>query len=133
MKIKSITMLIAFALCLTIGGVYATWSYAGTDDIADAYYESKVTITDTLYDATVLGGKIVPDGFTIDKQEDNAAISGSKTAYAGYQTNAVADGKVDVRFIGTVDSRSYKEVGLDSPGQGIAFSLPVDDVVGLTH
>lgn len=27
----------------------------------------------------------------------------------------------------------YKEVGLDSPGQGIAFSLPVDDVVGLSR
>ncbi len=25
----------------------------------------------------------------------------------------------------------YKEVGLDSAGQGIAFSLPVDSVVGL--
>lgn len=27
----------------------------------------------------------------------------------------------------------YKEVGLDTPGQGIAFSLPVDSVVGLTN
>ena len=26
----------------------------------------------------------------------------------------------------------YKSVGLDTPGQGIAFSLPVDNVVGLT-
>ena len=26
----------------------------------------------------------------------------------------------------------YTEVGLDSPGQGIAFSLPIDDAVGLT-
>ncbi len=26
----------------------------------------------------------------------------------------------------------YKEVGLDSAGQGIAFSVPVDSVVGLT-
>ncbi len=26
----------------------------------------------------------------------------------------------------------YEEVGLDSAGQGIAFSLPVDEVVGLT-
>lgn len=26
----------------------------------------------------------------------------------------------------------YKEVGLDSAGQGIAFSMPVDSVVGLT-
>ena len=25
----------------------------------------------------------------------------------------------------------YKEVGLDTTGQGIAFSVPVDDVVGL--
>ena len=25
----------------------------------------------------------------------------------------------------------YKEVGLDSPGQGIAFALPVDSVVGI--
>ena len=34
------------ALCVTIGGVYAVWTYAGTDDVADAYYESKVTIAD---------------------------------------------------------------------------------------
>lgn len=26
----------------------------------------------------------------------------------------------------------YKNVGLNSPGQGIAFSLPVEEVVGLT-
>lgn len=27
----------------------------------------------------------------------------------------------------------YKEVGLDTPGQGIAFALPVDSVVGLAE
>ena len=28
----------------------------------------------------------------------------------------------------------YKEVGLDTPGQGIAFAMPVDNVIGLsTH
>ncbi len=26
----------------------------------------------------------------------------------------------------------YKEVGLDTPGQGIAFALPVDNVVGIS-
>ena len=25
----------------------------------------------------------------------------------------------------------YEKVGLDTPGQGIAFTLPVDDVVGI--
>ncbi|MBE5754929.1 MAG: hypothetical protein E7340_06345 [Clostridiales bacterium] len=33
-------------MCLTIGGVYATWQYAGTNDIADAFAETKVTIAD---------------------------------------------------------------------------------------
>ncbi len=32
---KKISALIAMFLCVTIGGVYATWSYAGTNDIAD--------------------------------------------------------------------------------------------------
>lgn len=27
----------------------------------------------------------------------------------------------------------YNKVGLDTPGQGIAFSLPVDDVIGLSE
>lgn len=27
----------------------------------------------------------------------------------------------------------YKEVGLNTPGQGIAFSMPVDNVVGLSN
>ena len=27
----------------------------------------------------------------------------------------------------------YKQVGLDTAGQGIAFSVPVDSVVGLTE
>lgn len=41
---KKLSLLIALMLCITIGGVYATWSYAGTDDIADSFAEAKVTI-----------------------------------------------------------------------------------------
>ena len=43
---KKISILMALMLVLTIGGVYATWSYAGTNDIADAFAEAKVTIED---------------------------------------------------------------------------------------
>ena len=43
---KRFTALIALMLCVTIGGVYATWTYAGTNDIADAFAEAKVTIAD---------------------------------------------------------------------------------------
>ena len=43
---KRLSVLVALLLCVTIGGVYATWTYAGTNDIADAYAEAKVTIAD---------------------------------------------------------------------------------------
>ncbi len=43
---KKLSALIAMLLCVTIGGVYAAWTYAGTNDIADVYYETKVTIAD---------------------------------------------------------------------------------------
>ena len=45
---KKLSLLLALMLVVTIGGVYATWSYAGTNDIADAYAETKVTITDAV-------------------------------------------------------------------------------------
>ncbi len=43
---KKLSVLIAMILCVTIGGVYAAWTYAGTNDIADSFAEAKVTITD---------------------------------------------------------------------------------------
>lgn len=41
---KKLSVLILLMLCITISGVYAVWTYAGTNDIADAYTEAKVTI-----------------------------------------------------------------------------------------
>ena len=46
---KKLSLLIALMLCVTIGGVYATWSYAGTNDIADQYAEVKATLTPISY------------------------------------------------------------------------------------
>ena len=43
---KKLSVLIALMLCITITGVYAAWSYAGTDDLADVFAEAKVTIAD---------------------------------------------------------------------------------------
>ena len=39
-------LIIFMLLCVTITGVYAAWTYAGTNDIADVYAEQKVTIAD---------------------------------------------------------------------------------------
>ena len=38
---------------------------------------------------------------------------------------------VDVKIKNDILHALYKAVGLKTPGQGIAFSMPVDDVVGL--
>ena len=46
---KKLSILIALMFCITIGGVYATWSYAGTNDIADQLVETKVTIANIEY------------------------------------------------------------------------------------
>ena len=43
---KKLSILIALLLCVTVSGVYAVWTYAGTNDIADAFAEAKVTIAD---------------------------------------------------------------------------------------
>ena len=42
---KKLSLLMAMLLLVTIGGVYATWTYSGTNDITDAYAEAFVTIT----------------------------------------------------------------------------------------
>ena len=49
---KKLSALIALMLCVTIGGVYATWTYGG-NDVADAFNEVKVTIAD----ATIEGSQ----------------------------------------------------------------------------
>ena len=43
---KKLSLLITLLLCVTITGVYAAWTYAGTNDIADVYTEFKITIAD---------------------------------------------------------------------------------------
>ena len=43
---KKLSLLITLMLCVTITSVYALWTYAGTNDIADVYAEAKITIAD---------------------------------------------------------------------------------------
>lgn len=39
-------LIVLLLVCMTITGVYAVWTYAGTNDIADAFAEAKITIAD---------------------------------------------------------------------------------------
>ena len=59
-------------MILTIGGVYATWSYVGTTDIIDAYSESKVTIADAVSEGTYGIYKVESNlVLTVDKANDD--------------------------------------------------------------
>ena len=49
---KKLSVLIALLMCVTIGGVYATWTYAGTTDITDGHKEIFVTIPDAVVEGT---------------------------------------------------------------------------------
>ena len=69
---KKLTVLLALMLVVTIGGVYATWSYAGTNDIADSYAEATVTITDAVL--TGANGTYAIESnlvLSIDQKNDN--------------------------------------------------------------
>lgn len=69
---KKLSLLIALCMLLTIGGVYATWSYVGSTDIIDAFAESKVTITDAVIEGTYGIYKIESNlVLTVDQANDN--------------------------------------------------------------
>lgn len=84
---KKLSLLIALMLCVTIGGVYATWSYAGTNDIADAYAEAKVTITDAVL--TGANGTYTVESnlvLSVDQANDNHE---AKLVFASNNSDAI--------------------------------------------
>lgn len=69
---KKLSILMALLLCVTIGGVYATWTYATTNDIADALAEAKVTVADAEFVGSNGTYKIESNVvLTIDQANDN--------------------------------------------------------------
>lgn len=69
---KKLSLLLALMVLVTVTGVYATWSYAGTDDIADAYAESKITITDAVLSGS--NGQYIVESnlvLSIDQKNDD--------------------------------------------------------------
>ena len=49
---KKLSLLISLILCVTIGGVYAAWTYAGSNDITDAHKEIQIIIPDPVIDGS---------------------------------------------------------------------------------
>ena len=49
---KKLSLIIALALCITITGVYATWVYSQSDDVADITGAKTVTMTEATFSGT---------------------------------------------------------------------------------
>ncbi len=135
---KKLRILIALCMLLTVGGVYATWSYVGSTDIIDALTESKVTITDAVIEGTYGIYKIDSNlVLTVDQANDNheaELIFGSNNDQPIYLTvtftpsvnapNAIKENAiVSELYFGVTTPMQYK---MDAEGNYDAEGTAVD-------
>ena len=135
---KKISLLIALCMLLTIGGVYATWSYVGSTDIIDAFAESKVTIADAVIEGTYGIYKIDSNlVLTVDQANDNheaELVFGSNNEQPVYLTvtftpsvnapKAIKDNAIESElYFGVTTSMQYK---MDADGNYSESGTPVD-------
>ncbi len=135
---KKLSLLIALCMLLTIGGVYATWSYVGSTDIIDAFAESKVTITDAVIEGTNGIYKIDSNlVLTVDQANDDheaELVFGSNNDQPVYLTvtftpsvnapQAIKENAVESElYFGVTTPMQYK---MDAEGNYAADGTPVD-------
>ncbi|MBE6132683.1 MAG: hypothetical protein E7180_04775 [Erysipelotrichaceae bacterium] len=91
---KKITILSSLLALATVGGVYATWTYAGTNDIVDAFTEAKVTLEGaTLNGSNGLYTVTTNLVMTIDQKSEN-----DHTAVLNYAANNDKPLHITIRF-----------------------------------
>ena len=62
---KKFSLLILLVLCVTIGGVYATWTYTQNTDVADEQVHMTLNLTDVAYAGSYGTYKIDTTGLTL--------------------------------------------------------------------
>lgn len=69
---KKLSILVALILCVTIGGVYATWTYAGSSDVLDVSAEIKVELENATLSGSI-GSYSISSNFAlkIDQKNNN--------------------------------------------------------------
>lgn len=105
---KKLSMLAAMALCVTVGGVYATWIYA-TDAVPTAYATMGVTMTGT--SAGGKAGELKIEGKDVDLEIDDNADD----AYV-HKATLVAknlDGYFTITFTPNKNAESDIQDGVD--------------------
>jgi hypothetical protein len=136
---KKLSILIALFLCATIGGVYATWSYAGSTDIVDQKAEAMVTVTD----ATTSGANgtyVITTNLVMEIDQESASSHKAVLKFASKDSNpiqlkivftpsahaplSVKNGAVASKlYFATTTPMQYK---MDADGNYSATGTPVD-------
>ncbi len=96
---KKLSALIALALCITIGGVYATWNYAQGDvsSLSKAFNESMAGTSEN-----TAAGQIAINTDTLSITIDDLVINETGVAGTDHKAEAYFDGYVTVTFTPTV-------------------------------
>ena len=115
---KGLSILAALAMCVTIGGVYATWEYAqGEVAPANGYFDKITTITDKVI--TTAKGSISVDTSTLKIEIDQEDVVGSYNTvlseFSGYITitfkpNSGVDAVVETQGIEMSYQLFYNDV-----------------------
>lgn len=77
---KKLSMLISLLLCVVIGGVYATWVYTQSDDVADITGAKAITMTEATFTGTNGTYTVDTSGLTmvVDPKEGTAHVTALK-------------------------------------------------------
>lgn len=109
---KKLSLLIALCLFLTIGGVYATWTYTQNTDVADEAVNMNLNLTDVAYSGSYGTYKVDVTGLN---------LSIDPKAGTTHTTALYATGNIIVTFTpNSVAPADIKEKGVETT---YAFSL----------
>ncbi len=86
---KKLGLLIAMILCVTIGGVYATWTYTQNTDVADESVNKSLNLT---------GVEYVGSYGTYDVNVDGLTLKIDPKPGTTHTTSLVADGEIVITF-----------------------------------
>lgn len=126
---KRISLLIALCMLLTIGGVYATWTYTQNTDVADEAVNMNMNLTDVAYSGSY-------GTYKVDTSSLKLAIDPKEGTT--HTTALYIDGNIVITFTpNSVAPVEVKENGLDTT-YTLSLSNPnwkynSQDIVTLNH
>ena len=126
---KKLGLLIGLAICVTVGGVYATWTYTQNTDVADETVNMTMNLTDVAYSGSYGTYKVDITGLTLTIDPKPGTT---------HTTSLVAEGAIVLKFTpNSVAPEEIKQNGVESTFKfGLSnpsWKYDGQDIVTLKH